>query len=76
MIQQADVILVMSEGQRHAIGKILPSAIGKTLLFGRWLGQGGKGIEIPDPYRKSREAFEHVHDQLVKAADTWSSKLG
>ncbi|MHB0775652.1 low molecular weight protein-tyrosine-phosphatase [Halomonas sp. WWR20] len=75
MIQSADLILVMSEGQRHAVAKLVPSATGKTLLFGRWLGAGGRGEDIPDPYRKSREAFEHVHHQLVRAADTWQPKL-
>ncbi|SFH35367.1 low molecular weight protein-tyrosine-phosphatase [Modicisalibacter xianhensis] len=75
MILRADLVLVMSEGQRQAVAKLVPSATGKTMLFGRWLGQGGKGEEIPDPYRKSPEAFQHVHRQLVRAADSWASKL-
>lgn len=76
MIQQADLVLVMSEGQRLAMAKLESAAIGKTLLFGRWLDDGGKGEEIPDPYHKSREAFGHVHRQLVRAADAWQSRLG
>ncbi|GHB05519.1 low molecular weight protein-tyrosine-phosphatase [Modicisalibacter luteus] len=75
MIQRADLVLVMSEGQRRAVAKLAPSATGKTMLFGRWLGQGGKGEEIPDPYRKSPEAFQHVYGQLVRAADSWTKKL-
>ena len=75
MIQRADLILVMSEGQRKAVGKLVPTAVGKTMLFGRWLGQGCGGEEIPDPYRKSSEAFKHVHDLLVSAADAWISRL-
>lgn len=75
MIQRADLILVMSEGQRQAVGKLAPAATGKTMLFGRWLGQGGSGEEISDPYRKSPEAFKHVHRQMVRAADAWASKL-
>lgn len=75
MILRADLVLVMSEGQRQAVSKLVPSATGKIMLFGRWLGQGGKGEEIPDPYRKSPEAFQHVHRQLVRAADTWAAKL-
>lgn len=78
VINHADLILVMSENQRRAIGHIAPAATGKTMLFGRWLGEGAKsgGEEIPDPYRKSFEAFEHVHRQLIRAADAWQSKLG
>ena len=77
MIEAADLILVMSEGQRRKIGELSPAATGKTMLFGRWLPDGGShGYAIPDPYRKSREAFIHVHQLLTKAADTWRAKLG
>lgn len=81
MIRDADLILVMSEDQRRAIGQLAPEATGKTMLFGRWLGGGvegakGLGEEIPDPFRKSFQAFEHVHRQLVRAADSWQGKLG
>ena len=35
MIQKADLILVMTEGQRRAVGQQAPQALGKTLLLGR-----------------------------------------
>lgn len=76
MIESADLILVMSEGQRRNIGELSPAAIGKTMLFGRWLPGGGiQGCKIPDPYRRSREAFVHVHQLLVCAADAWQARL-
>ena len=72
MIQDADLILVMSHGQRRAVGEIAPEALGKTMLLGKWLpGEP----EIPDPYRKSREVFEHVHRLLVDATSRWSARL-
>ncbi|RAH38208.1 low molecular weight protein-tyrosine-phosphatase [Halomonas sp. SL1] len=74
MLQRADLILVMSEGQRRAIGEMAPATLGKTMLIGRWL-DGGKGLEIPDPYRKSREAFEHVHQMLKDATEAWVAKV-
>ncbi|CAD5260486.1 MULTISPECIES: low molecular weight protein-tyrosine-phosphatase [Halomonadaceae] len=74
MIQEADLILVMSEGQRRAVGQHVPQALGKTLLLGRWL-DSGKGRNIPDPYRKSREVFEHIHMLLKDAAFTWAERL-
>ncbi len=55
-----------------AISQIAPEARGKTMLFGQWLG----GIEIPDPYRQSQEAFEHVYQLIDKAASEWAKKLG
>lgn len=74
MIQQADLILVMTEGQRRAVGQQAPQALGKTLLLGRWL-EGGKGRDIPDPYRKTWPVFEHVHELLKDASLAWAEKL-
>ncbi|MGQ4880223.1 low molecular weight protein-tyrosine-phosphatase [Billgrantia sp. LNSP4103-1] len=74
MLFKADLVLVMSDGQRLAVGQMAPSVLGKTMLFGRWL-DAGQGREIPDPYRKSTEAFRHVHQLLLEAADGWIGKL-
>ena len=72
MLQQHELILVMSEGQRLAVGELLPAALGKTMLFGRWEPEPW---DIPDPYRKSPELFQHVHQRLTSAAAAWAAKL-
>jgi|SRR5690554_273664 len=72
MLQAADLVLVMSDGQRRAIADLAPEALGKTMLLGRWLPDEP---EIPDPYRKSREVFEHVHRMLGRATDCWAARL-
>ena len=74
MLSAHDLILVMSEGQRRAVGELAPEALGKTLLLGRWLDQG-KGRDIPDPYRKSDEAFAHVHRLLGEATAAWAQRI-
>ncbi|APE32088.1 phosphotyrosine protein phosphatase [Halomonas aestuarii] len=74
MLTEADLVLVMSEGQRHAVADLAPEALGKTMLLGKWLDDG-RGREIPDPYRKSRQAFEHVHELLKEATAAWAKKL-
>ncbi|MBB3185636.1 protein-tyrosine phosphatase [Halomonas fontilapidosi] len=74
MLTEADLILVMSEGQRHAVADLAPAALGKTMLLGKWLDEG-RGREIPDPYRKSREVFEHVHGLLREATGEWAKRL-
>ena len=77
LVREADLILVMTLGQRRTIAERYPAASGKTLLFGQWL-QGdapGGGREIPDPNGKSREVFEQVHALLTRAADSWKEKL-
>ncbi|MCP6623625.1 protein tyrosine phosphatase, partial [Klebsiella pneumoniae] len=53
LARKYDLILVMEKGHIEQISKIAPEARGKTMLFGHWLDQR----EIPDPYRKSEEAF-------------------
>lgn len=74
MLGAADLILVMSEGQRRAVGELAPEAMGKTMRLGRWLDHG-RGQDIPDPYRKSPEAFEHVHKLLKDATGAWTTRL-
>ncbi|GAA3899645.1 protein tyrosine phosphatase [Halomonas cibimaris] len=74
MLHAADLVLVMSEGQRRAAGELAPEALGKTMRLGRWL-ENGQGRDIPDPYRKSPEAFEHVHQLLKDATHSWATRL-
>lgn len=74
MLRTASLILVMSEGQRRAVGELAPEVLGKTMRLGRWLDEG-RGLDIPDPYRKSPEAFEHVHQLLKDATGTWVARL-
>lgn len=72
MFRAADLILVMSDGQRARVAEMDPAASGKTMLIGHWLP--GRPA-IPDPYKKSREAFVHVHNCLQEAVDAWLPKL-
>ncbi|MDY6816499.1 MAG: low molecular weight protein-tyrosine-phosphatase [Pseudomonadota bacterium] len=72
MFRQADLILVMTEGQKARVTEMDPSSTGKTLLMGHWL-EGRP--DIPDPYKKSREAFVHVHQRLEEAVNAWLPRL-
>ncbi|OJS99838.1 phosphotyrosine protein phosphatase [Marinobacter nauticus] len=72
MFRDADIILVMSEGQRTRVAEQDPAASGKTMLIGHWLP--GRP-DIPDPYKKSREAFAHVHQLLDDAVNAWLPRL-
>ncbi|WMN61188.1 low molecular weight phosphotyrosine protein phosphatase [Pseudoalteromonas xiamenensis] len=71
LVAQNAVILVME--QRHLTDLCLryPQARGKTFLLGKWLGDK----EIPDPYKQSREAFEHVYQLIESATSAWSKYL-
>jgi protein-tyrosine phosphatase len=69
--REYDLILVMEVGHKKAVTSLAPEARSKTMLFGQWIGQQ----DIPDPYRQSREAFEHAYGLIEKAAHEWVKKL-
>ncbi|EMX5215522.1 protein tyrosine phosphatase [Klebsiella grimontii] len=69
--RQYDLLLVMEQIHLEQVSRIAPEVRGKTMLFGHWLN----GREIPDPYRKSDEAFESVYQLLDQASQSWVAKL-
>lgn len=71
LARKYDLILVMEKEHIEQIDSLAPEARGKTLLFGHWLGQKN----IPDPYRKSEEAFISVFELIEQAGQCWVNKL-
>ena len=71
MCRDYDLILAMEKRHIQALCEIAPEMRGKVMLFGHWDGER----EIPDPYRKSREAFEAVYTLLDQSAQQWAQAL-
>ncbi len=71
IIANADLVLVMEKRHQTAIMKMYPSASGKIMMLGKW----NKDEEIPDPYRKSQEAFQHSFKQIEQNCQCWAEKL-
>lgn len=69
--KEYDLILVMEKVHIESICRVLPEVRGKVMLFGHWNDRK----EIPDPYRQSREAFEHVYKLLEDSAHKWGQAL-
>ncbi|SEM44902.1 protein-tyrosine phosphatase [Pseudoxanthomonas sp. GM95] len=67
LLAAADLILVMERHHHEQILREAPQFSGKTFLAGKWRGS----CEIPDPYRKSRAAFEHVYSELDASVASW-----
>jgi protein-tyrosine phosphatase len=67
-----DLILVLEKGHRKAMASLAPEVSGKTMLFGKWMGDK----DIPDPYRKSLDFHVEVFRQIQYAAQAWAAKLG
>lgn len=72
LARKYDLILAMEKSHIEQISRIAPEARGKTMLFGEWIGRK----DIPDPYRKSEEAFASVYDLIEQASKCWAEKLG
>ncbi|CAM3712057.1 protein tyrosine phosphatase [Rahnella victoriana] len=69
--RQYDLILVMEKSHQAQISRSSPEVRGKVMLLGHWM----EGREIPDPYRKSQEAFESVYRLIDQACHSWLQKL-
>ena len=71
MLVEADLILTMDNSLIKNIIHLAPQASGKTFLLSKW----SNGAAVGDPYRKSREAFEHVFDKIDAYTSDWVKYL-
>jgi protein-tyrosine phosphatase len=71
LVAQNSVILVMEQRHLNDLHSRYPEARGKTFLLGKWI----ENTEIPDPYRQSKEAFEHVYALIDSACSAWQKYL-
>jgi len=67
----ADLLLVMEKRQRNELMQRYPAASGKVFLLDHWSG----GADIPDPYRRDRDTFEHVYELIERASTAWLARL-
>lgn len=70
VLAAADLILVMERAHIARITRDAPQVSGKTFLLGHW-----DGLEIPDPYRQQRIAFEHVYALIEQGVSRWSTHI-
>ncbi|WP_226571001.1 low molecular weight protein-tyrosine-phosphatase Wzb [Mangrovibacter yixingensis] len=71
MCRNYDLILTMERRHIAALCEMAPEMRGKVMLFGHWDSER----EIPDPWRKSQEAFEAVYELLDLSARKWADAL-
>ena len=71
LIAENDLILVMEQLHLTDLLSQYPQARGKTFLLGKWIDD----TEIPDPYRQSHEAFDHVYQLIDRACTAWTKYL-
>lgn len=70
MVRDHDLILVMEEWQRRKVESTFPMARGRVMCLGHW-----RDLQVPDPYRQPRSAFEHSMEQIQQGLEDWKDKL-
>lgn len=70
VLTAADLILVMERAHITRIARDVPQVSGKTFLLGHW-----DHMEVPDPYRQQRIAFEHVYALIEQGVSRWSAHI-
>lgn len=67
MLHRAELILLMENAQLKSVLRLAPEVRGKTFLIGKWQQQ----LEIADPYRRPKLAFEQTYEHLSRCVDDW-----
>jgi protein-tyrosine phosphatase len=70
LVREADLILVMEQWQQKEIDTHYPTARGKVHCLGKW-----SDFEIPDPYRRPRQAFEAALESIDQGINDWTRKF-
>ena len=70
LVNASDLILVMEAGHKRAIDAENPAARGKVYRLCEW-----QGIDIPDPYRQPRDAFEEALQLIERGVQDWVEKI-
>lgn len=66
----AEIIFTMTAGQQKDIECSLSSLRGRVHRLGHW-----GGYDIPDPYRRPKEAFQHALTLIEQGVLDWCEKL-
>lgn len=70
MCQRADLILVMDGAQRRLLEQYYPFTSGRVYRLG-----DAAGIDIPDPYRASRQVFSHALALIEHGVQQWVGRI-
>ena len=70
MVAESDLVLVMEAGHRRAIDDADPTARGKVHRLGEW-----QDIDIDDPYRRERSAYEDALRDIQAGVASWVEKI-
>lgn len=70
LVRRNELVLVMEYWQQAEIETLYPYARGRVHLLGKW-----SDLEVEDPYKKSKEAFDEAFEQIDQLCQQWCEKL-
>jgi protein-tyrosine phosphatase len=70
LANHSDLILVMDSDQKAEIQRLYPQASGKVFRLGEV-----QKTDVPDPYRKPRDAFEHALMLIRQGTEAWVPRI-
>ena len=70
-IKNSDLILCMEQYHINEIIALHPYAAGKTFLLGHWENKK----EIHDPYKKPKDAFTTMFENIMKSVKEWTTRI-
>jgi protein-tyrosine phosphatase len=70
LCQQAELILVMEQAHKQELEQQYPLTRGKVFRLGEWLN-----IDIADPYRQPKPAFELAWRGIEQCVATWVPRI-
>ncbi len=71
LVSSSDLILTMEQGHIDVIQSKFPEARGKVHLICKW----NDNQEIPDPYKKDKDAFITATSLIEKGLGSWQAKI-
>ena len=67
MLRRSDLILTMERSHTASIVRMAPEVSGKVFMLGKWQSE----IDIPDPFRQPRSAFDLAYRMIEKGVGSW-----
>jgi protein-tyrosine phosphatase len=71
LVSKSDLILTMEQKHINAIQSKFPESRGKVHLIGKWIDNQ----EVPDPYKKEKDAFIAALNLIESGLEGWQKKL-
>jgi len=71
LVSSSDLILTMERKHIDIIQSKFPEARGKVHLIGKWIDDK----EVPDPYKKNKQAFIEAENIIESGLAAWQTKV-